>query len=120
MASFLSAVRKPLLVLFVLSMQAWAQSGLGVVTGTVQDPSKSAIPKASVTLVNTAKGIYERSSDQRLRTVLFRQHARRAVPSQRGSTGFATWETDFTIQAGQTVTVDPRSRGHRASQGGGE
>ncbi len=108
MASFLSAVRKPLLVLFVLSMQAWAQSGLGVVTGTVQDPSKSAIPKASVTLVNTAKGITRGAQSNDSGLYYFGSMPVGPYHLSVTAPGFATWETDFTLQAGQTVTVDPQ------------
>ncbi len=56
MLSFLS-VRKLSLALVVLTIPALAQSGLGVVTGTVQDPSKASVPKAAVALMNTVTGL---------------------------------------------------------------
>src|SRR5436309_15883456 len=36
---------------------AWCQSDLSTITGTVQDPSNSAVPKAKVTVTNEGNGI---------------------------------------------------------------
>src|SRR5258708_32460697 len=49
--------RRFFLALAFLVLPMAAQTGLGVVSGTVQDSSKSVIPNAKVTLTNTATGV---------------------------------------------------------------
>ncbi len=106
MRSFLSYVGKLLLPLCILSVPIVAQTGRGEVTGTVQDPSKASVSKASVTLVNTATGEARNSVTNDAGLYRFASlpvglyHLTVAAP------GFAKWETDFQLQAGQTVTVD--------------
>jgi len=49
--------RKFFLTLALAALPVAAQTGLGVVRGTVQDASKAVIPGAKVTLTNTATGV---------------------------------------------------------------
>jgi hypothetical protein len=106
MPGFLSRVRKPLLFL-VLTLPLAAQTGRGVVTGTVQDPSKAIVANAAITLTDTATG--------EVRTATANQAGLYYIGSlQVGpyhfvveAPGFTKWETDFNVEAGQTVTVDP-------------
>ena len=105
--TYLSSVRKYLIALLIFSAPLLAQTGRGVVTGTVTDPSKAAVPKANVTLTSGATGLVRTSSANDAGIYYFGSmpvgpyHLSVEVP------GFTTWETDFTLEAGQTVTVDP-------------
>src|SRR5690242_21778338 len=53
--------RKALLALLLAALPLDAQTGLGVVRGTVLDASKGVIPNAKVTLTNTATGVAKES-----------------------------------------------------------
>ena len=53
--------RKALLALVLAALPLAAQTGLGVVRGTVLDASKGVIPNAKVTLTNTATGVAKES-----------------------------------------------------------
>jgi hypothetical protein len=112
MGGFLSGVRNfasGLLIagMCLLTLPLAAQTGLGTVTGTVQDPSKSTVPKATVTLTNTATGVTREAETNE--KGLFYVGSLPVGPYHlvTEAQGFAKWETDFTIQAGQTITVDP-------------
>lgn len=95
------------LLLSVAGTGLWAQSvaGLGAVTGTVRDASGSAVPDATVTLTNEAKGI--RRVMQTTGAGLFNAPA--LVPATGYSLtiskqGFANWEVkEFQVQVGNTV-----------------
>ncbi len=106
MTTFLSNVRK-LFFFICLASPLAAQTGLGIVTGTVQDPSKATVPNAAVTLTNTATGAVRNSTANN--SGLFYLGSLPIGPYHLivEASGFDKWETDFTIQAGQTVTVDP-------------
>ena len=56
-ATSLPYARKLVLSLALVALPVAAQTGLGVVRGTVQDASKAVIPGARVTLTNTATGV---------------------------------------------------------------
>jgi len=108
MASYLSLARKPLIALLFLTTPLLAQTGLGVVTGTVQDPSSASVPKAHVSLTNTATGLVRESQANGSGTYYFASMPIGTYHLSADAPGFTKWETDFTIQAGQTVTVDPK------------
>ena len=108
MASYLSSVRKSLWILALVAAPLLAQTGLGIVTGNVADPSGASVPKAHVSLMNVDTG-GTRESDANATGLYYigslplgKYHLTVSAP------GFSKWETDFTIQAGQTVTVDPK------------
>jgi hypothetical protein len=107
METFLSNVSKSIALLVFLSLPLAAQTGLGIVTGTVQDPSKAAVPKATITLTNTATGSVRTDTANTVGLYYFGSMRPGAYHLQVQATGFQKWETDFQIQAGQTVTVDP-------------
>ncbi len=106
MRSFLPAVSKLVIPILFSIIPLAAQSGLGVVSGTVQDPSKAIVPNANVTLTNTANGEVRNAPTTGAGIYRFVSipvgpyHLLVAAP------GFQKWETDFQVQAGQTVTVD--------------
>jgi len=95
-----------LLLVFVVLPLA-AQTGLGVAHGTVQDASKAVIPNAKVTLTHNETGV-ARSTDTNASGIYYFG----AVPIGPHtlvveSSGFKKWESTLTIQAGQTVVIDP-------------
>ena len=57
LATSLPYARKLVLSLALVALPVAAQTGLGVVRGTVQDASKAVIPGARVVLTNTATGV---------------------------------------------------------------
>ncbi len=108
MIGFLSYVRKLSVAVALLALPAAAQTGLGTVTGTVQDPSKAAVPRASVSLTNTATGIAREAQTNDAGLYSFGSMPVGPYHLKVQAAGFTQWETDFTIQAGQIVTVDPQ------------
>src|SRR5712692_9029505 len=56
-ATYLQNARKLAIGLMILALPLAAQTGLGVVQGTVQDSSRAVIPNAKVTLTNTDTGV---------------------------------------------------------------
>ena len=106
MTSFLPVFRKFLIGLVSLALPLAAQSGLGIVTGTVQDPSRSAVSKATVTLTNTGTGTVKSVTSND--AGVFYLGSLQVGPYRLAvdAVGFNRWERDFEIQAGQTVTLD--------------
>ncbi len=92
-------------LLFTAGAFAQAVAGLGAITGTVRDTSGAAVPGASVTIANEAKGI--RRTLQSNDAGLFNAPA--LTPSGGYSitvtkSGFANWQVkDLTINVGQTA-----------------
>ena len=107
MMTYLTSVRKYLLALFIFSTALLAQSGRGVVTGTVTDPLKSVVPNASLTLTETATGAVRTSTANQAGIYYFGSMPVGPYHLTVEAPGFSTWETDFIVEAGQTVTVDP-------------
>lgn len=106
MHSFLPNVRK-LVVFLSLALPVAAQTGRGVVTGTVQDPSKATVPHATVTLTNTATNAARTATANDAGLYYFGSLQVGPYHLAVEAPGFAKWETNFTLQAGQTITVDP-------------
>ena len=107
MPSFLSLIRKSFLTLAVMTLPLAAQTGLGTVTGTVFDSSKAIVPQASLVLVETATGISKKASTNGSGIYYFGSLPVGPYHLVVEAPGFAKWETDFRVDAGQTVTVDP-------------
>ena len=106
MSSSLPFLSKSLLALAVTVLPLLAQSGLGTVTGTVQDATKAAIPNATVTLTNTATGAVRRTASND--SGVYNLTSLAVGPYQLAvlAAGFARWERDFQIAAGQTVELN--------------
>jgi hypothetical protein len=96
------------LLVSMSSMRAYAQTaGAGTFTGTVTDPSKSALPGASVTLTNTDTGIAHifTTNSSGLYVAPFLQPGHYTISAT--GAGFGTVEQkDITLQVGQTLTID--------------
>jgi len=101
------SARASLSLLLLASSAAYAQTGNGVVKGTVQDPARAVVPGAKVVLTNqdtnvprealsTSEGLYSFAEVPPGPYTLLVQAA-----------GFKKWTTQLTLQAGQTADVDP-------------
>ncbi len=99
-------VRKIVLALALVAMPLAAQSGLGVVRGTVVDASKAVVPNAKVTLMSTTTGVTKESQTNAAGIYYF--GAVQIGPYSLGveAQGFRKWESTVTVEAGQTVVID--------------
>src|SRR5882762_134868 len=84
-----------------------AQTGNGVVQGTVLDASKAVIPAAKAILTNTQTGMVKTSVTSTAGVYYFG-----AVPPgdyvlALEAFGFKKWEGKLKVEVGQTVTIDP-------------
>lgn len=106
MQGFLSSFRKSILVMAAVTFPLAAQTGLGVVTGVVQDPSRGAVPKASVTLTNTATNAAKKIESNSSGLFYLGSLQIGAYHLTVDATGFSQWQRDFTLEAGQTINFD--------------
>ncbi|MGI9073809.1 MAG: carboxypeptidase-like regulatory domain-containing protein [Bryobacteraceae bacterium] len=106
MTVYPGGLRKFFLSLFALSIPLAAQTGLGIVSGTVQDPSKASVPRAMVSLTETARGVVRAATTNDAGLYYFGSIPVGPYHLTVEASGFARWETDFQVEAGQTVTVD--------------
>lgn len=83
------------------------QTGLGVVRGTVQDPSKAIVPGAKVTLTNNATGLTRSSTSNTAGIYYFDTVLIGSNTLSVEATGFKKWTANLTVEAGQTLVVDP-------------
>src|SRR5579884_2695758 len=105
MATYLTLVRK-LLLGIIISAPLLAQTGRGVVTGTVTDPSGGFVPNATVTLQSTDTGATRTAQSNQSGIYYFGSLIVGPYHLSVTAPGFTSWETDFTLQAGQTITID--------------
>src|SRR5215831_8785988 len=99
--------RKLVMALAFVALPVAAQTGLGVVRGTVQDASKAVIPNAKVTLTNTATGVGRVADTNAAGIFYFGSAALDSYTLVVEAQGFKKWEGTLTVQAGQTVVIDP-------------
>jgi hypothetical protein len=107
MQSYLTCTRKLFLSLALAALPLVAQTGLGVVRGTVQDASKAIIPNAKVTLTNTATGVSKDSQTNAAGIYYFGAVPIGPYTVDVEAQGFKKWEGTLTLEAGQTAVVDP-------------
>lgn len=93
--------------LVLIALPLAGQTGLGVVQGTVQDSSKAIIPNAKVILTNTATAVGRESLTNAAGIYYFGSVPIGPYTLDIEAAGFKKWETTLTVQAGQTVTIDP-------------
>ena len=91
----------------LLASAGLAQTGLGVLNGTVSDASGAVIPGAQLTLTNQETNIVREAQSSGTGFYQFT-----AIPLGRytltaESTGFSKYETTFELQAGQTLALNP-------------
>src|SRR5260370_481495 len=98
--------RKIFLALVFAVLPMAAQTGLGVVSGTVQDSSKSVIPNAKVTLTNTATGVGRDTLTNAAGIYYFGAVQIGPYTLAVEAAGFKKWEGTLSVQAGQTAIID--------------
>ena len=84
-----------------------AQTGLGIVRGTVQDTTKAVLPGAKVRLTNTATGVAQEGQTNSVGLYYFGSVQIGAYELIIEAQGFKKWDGTLTVQAGQSVVVDP-------------
>src|SRR5262249_44563056 len=83
------------------------QTGLGVVRGTVQDSTRAVVPNARVLLTDTATGVERNSVSNSAGIYYFESIPVGPYRLVIEANGFKKWETSITVEAGQTISVDP-------------
>ena len=107
MATYLQNARKLAISLTLLALPLAAQTGLGVVRGTVQDASKAVIPNAKVILTNTDTGVARESTSNTDGIYYFGSVQIGPYTLVVEAQGFKKWDGTFSVDAGQTVVIDP-------------
>lgn len=107
MGTSLQASRNIALILIAASLPTLAQTGNGVVTGTVQDASKAFLPNAQVVLTDKAKGNVRTAATNGAGIYYFGSVIVGGYTLSVEAPGFDKWVGDLEVQAGQRVTVDP-------------
>lgn len=110
MTAYLTRVRNCVLSVVFLATPLFSQSGQGVVTGTVTDPSKAAVVDATVAVTNQTTGLVREtkvgsSGTYHIGSLPIGPYRLKVVAA-----GFTTWETDFVLEVGQTLTIDAALR----------
>ncbi len=105
--SFFQRARNAVILLTLASLPLAAQSGLGVVRGTVQDATKAVMPKAQVNLSNTQTGVVSSTETNGSGLFHFPSVAIGTYKLSVTVPGFKRWESDLTVIAGQTMGIDP-------------
>jgi Carboxypeptidase regulatory-like domain len=106
-STFLRQVRNFMGVVALTVAPLMCQTGLGTVSGTVRDASSAAVPKATITLTNTATGVNSTANTNSAGLYSFSNVQIGSYVLAVAATGFEKWSGTFQVQAGQTVTVDP-------------
>jgi Carboxypeptidase regulatory-like domain/TonB dependent receptor-like, beta-barrel len=91
----------------LLTAPLFAQTGLGIVKGTVLDATGAAIPAAHVTLVNTQTNVSRESQSSAVGVYEFPAVPIGSYKLTVQAEGFKRYEGTFDLQAGQTVSIDP-------------
>ncbi len=91
----------------VVALPLAAQTGNGVVRGTVLDASRAAIPAAKVTLSNTATGVVRNTETSAVGIYYFGAVPIGPYALSVEASGFKKWSGTLQVEAGQTVIVDP-------------
>jgi len=85
----------------------FAQSGNGVVQGTVLDASKAIVPSAKVTLRNSGTGVLKIAPATSAGVYYFGAVQPGEYVLSVEAPGFKKWEGTLVVEVGQTVTIDP-------------
>jgi hypothetical protein len=102
----LPLARKYFLAFAAVVLPMAAQTGLGVVSGTVQDFTKAVIPNAKVTLTGTETGVSRDTQTNVAGIYYFGAVQIGPYSLAVEAAGFKRWEGTLTVQAGQTVVID--------------
>jgi hypothetical protein len=91
----------------LLAGALWAQTGSGVVKGTVTDSSKAVIPSAKLVLTNQETNISRQATSSPEGTYYFGEIPPAPYTLLIEHSGFKKWSGTLQVQVGQTVVVDP-------------
>ncbi|MEZ5361764.1 MAG: carboxypeptidase-like regulatory domain-containing protein [Bryobacterales bacterium] len=91
----------------LLTCAAAAQTGLGVVNGTVSDASGAVIPGALIRLTDQATNIVREAQSSEVGFYQFNAVPLGNYKLMVETAGFSQFETEFTVQAGQTLEINP-------------
>jgi hypothetical protein len=95
-----------LLLLSVLSVPAWPQSGGGSVRGTARDASQAVIPNVNVVLTNVATGVELRTTSNQVGIFVFPSATPGSYKLEAEFAGMSKYEATVTVQTQQSTTVD--------------
>jgi hypothetical protein len=95
-----------LLVCLIAAAPLSAQTGLGVVRGTVLDATGAAVPGAKLTLTNTATGVARGSETSGVGLYQFGAVPPGPYTLTVESAGFRKWSGTLTVEVGQTAVVN--------------
>src|SRR5579862_2075238 len=98
--AFLRLVRKSAIALVLLVLPLAAQTGLGVVRGTVHDASQAVVPNAKITLTDTDTGIARNGESNSAGIYSFEALPIGPYRLMVEATGFKRWEATLTVLAG--------------------
>ena len=97
------------IVLFLaLGVPILAQTGNGVVSGTVVDATKATVPAAKVTLSNTATGVARSIESTEDGVYYFGSVQIGPYKLEIEATGFKKWSGTLQVEAGQRIVIDPQ------------
>jgi len=105
--AFLRLIRKYAVILAIMAIPMAAQTGLGVVRGTVQDATKAVVPGAKVILMSSATGVTRDSATNVDGIYYFEAIPIGPYVLSIEAAGFKKWEGTLTVEAGQTLVIDP-------------
>lgn len=105
--NFLPYVRNIVALAILTGLPLAAQTGLGVVRGTVLDPTRAAIPNAKLTLTNAATGVARTTQSTAVGIYYFGSVPIGSYTLSVEAAGFKRWSGTLQVEAGQTVVVDP-------------
>ncbi len=87
---------------------AFSQTGLGTVKGTVLDATGAAVPGAKITLTHRDTGVVRQSESSGVGIYEIGALPIGEYTMTVEAPGFQKWETTFSLQAGQTLSIEPR------------
>jgi len=102
----LQAVCSLVAVLLLLATSAFAQTGLGTVTGTTRDSNNAVIRSANVNLTHTATGITRKAVTNEDGVYYFGSVPIGAHVLVIEAPGFKKWESKLSVQVGEQATLD--------------
>ena len=95
------------LVLLSVSLAAFAQTGTGVIRGTVYDATKSSVPTAKITVVNQLTNATQSAQASSEGAFQFPGLPPAPYAVNVESAGFKRWSGKLTLETGQTAVVEP-------------
>jgi hypothetical protein len=104
--AFLRLIRKLCIFSALAVLPLAAQTGRGIVTGRISDPSGASVQNATVVLKNTGTGVAQRSQTNQSGIYYVGSVPIGAYVLDVEAPGFQKFEGNLQVGAGQTVTVD--------------